>query len=722
MGHSRIVFLGLFLSSVVSCLTETPVSAEKDSCANSCVSGEVCIEGSCLVRCENNDPCSPLEMVCEGGICKAPTSIESVCGDGVQDTSEGCDNGSGNSDSVADACRSNCEMPRCGDGVQDTSEGCDNGSDNSDTQLAACATDCKGLVTDTTAPVITLSGANPLTVILDAIYIEPGATAEDDWDGSVEVLVAGNVNTSVLGDYILTYTSADTTGNEDSITRTVSVVPNPEFPVITLNGPAEITLQQGQAYREKGAVVTDNIDIGLEATITSSVDIMAPASYIVEYSATDSDGNIIIAERVVTVLPFLPFVTLWKTDNPGTSQDDQISFQAPMAGRISPDFSVDWGDGVISTGLWGNSVHTYSAVGTYTVKIYGHLPHFRLNTGKTTWPTDSKKLLAVEQWGDMAWQSMATTFAVCSNLAINAVDTPDLTRVTDANNMFAFASSFNDDIGGWDVSSLTNMNNMFVYASSFNQDIGSWDVSSATNMQGLFFSASSFNQDIGGWDVSSVTTMRAMFLSALSFNQDIGGWDVSSVTKMGRMFDGVRNFNQDIGGWDVSSVTKMASMFSRVQAFNQDIGGWDVSSVTTMESMFSGARAFNQDIGGWDVSSVTTMDSMFASANAFNQDISQWNVSSVTTMRAMFFTAFKFDQDIGGWDVSTVSNMQLMFNGVKLSPPNYDALLNGWVLLSLATGIKFDAGNSQHTAAATGARDKLITDFSWQISDGGLVP
>lgn len=49
------------------------------------------------------------------------------CGDGVLDPDEACDDGEGNSDVAADACRSSCLLPACGDGVVDAGEACDDG-------------------------------------------------------------------------------------------------------------------------------------------------------------------------------------------------------------------------------------------------------------------------------------------------------------------------------------------------------------------------------------------------------------------------------------------------------------------------------------------------------------------------------------------------------------------------------------------------------------------
>ena len=146
--------------------------------------------------------------------------------------------------------------------------------------------------------------------------------------------------------------------------------------------------------------------------------------------------------------------------------------------------------------------------------------------------------------------------------------------------MFDGATSFNNagsnNIGSWVVSNVTNMHDMFAKASSFNQDISKWNLSKVTNMYGMFREASSFNQDIGSWNVSNVTHMDMMFRKTDSFNQDISKWDVSSVKGMESMFENAVSFNQNIESWDVSSVINMRSMFDYSSLFSQDIGKWPI--------------------------------------------------------------------------------------------------------------------------------------------------
>ncbi|MBI5489402.1 MAG: hypothetical protein HY905_18865 [Deltaproteobacteria bacterium] len=65
-----------------------------------------------------------------------------LCGNGTIDPGEQCDDGGGNSDTVPDACRTDCTDAHCGDGVVDAGETCDAGGANSDIAPDACRTSC----------------------------------------------------------------------------------------------------------------------------------------------------------------------------------------------------------------------------------------------------------------------------------------------------------------------------------------------------------------------------------------------------------------------------------------------------------------------------------------------------------------------------------------------------------------------------------------------------
>lgn len=66
----------------------------------------------------------------------------SVCGDGVRNPYEQCDDGAGNAD-AADKCRTTCRTPTCGDHIIDTGEECDDGP----TGNIHCSTACKRIET-----------------------------------------------------------------------------------------------------------------------------------------------------------------------------------------------------------------------------------------------------------------------------------------------------------------------------------------------------------------------------------------------------------------------------------------------------------------------------------------------------------------------------------------------------------------------------------------------
>jgi surface protein len=558
--------------------------------------------------------------------------------------------------------------------------------------------------TDSSAPVITLKGDELIkyTINTDA-YVEKGATARDWREGIVDVVITGAVDTSTLGDYTITYTATDSSGNSDSITRTVQVLdPDVTAPEIMLAGydgnDSVIDWTQGYNYEDFGASGYDTRDGTVTVTTSGDVDTTTTGTYTITYTATDAAGNTTTVTRTVNVVAPTPFITVWQTnidrDYPNYDSDnDQIEIPTTGSGY---DFTIDWGDGTIEYNQTAGKTHTYAVAGTYTIKITGQFP--RLYFREYYYATDNDKLLSVEQWGNNYWQSMAQAFMDTENMVINATDKPILHQVT-------------------------SMQSMFEGAEIFNSDISDWDVSNVTNMESMFEQAYRFNQDISGWDVSNVTNMSSMFKYVYDFNQDIGEWDVSNVTNMGSMFQSASSFNHNINDWDVSNVQSMLAMFSSATSYNQPLNNWKdkLFNVTNMTTMFNAAYNFNQDISEWDVSNVTAMASMFRLTRAFNQDLSNWDVSNVTDMRSMFVSSLSFNQDISNWDISNVTTMESMFESGALSVDNYDALLNGWSTQYLQSN-SILTNTGYYSDASSSARQSIIDTYGWTITDLGLLP
>ncbi len=68
----------------------------------------------------------------KANVVSVPPPGDVVCGDGILAAGfEDCDDGAANSDTVPDACRTNCLRARCGDGVADAGETCDDGNTRS---------------------------------------------------------------------------------------------------------------------------------------------------------------------------------------------------------------------------------------------------------------------------------------------------------------------------------------------------------------------------------------------------------------------------------------------------------------------------------------------------------------------------------------------------------------------------------------------------------------
>jgi len=173
------------------------------------------------------------------------------------------------------------------------------------------------IVADTIAPSVTLNGAASINHEQGTVFTDPGANATDVVDGSVEVVVTGEVGTAA-GSYTLTYTATDAAGNSASETRTVNVQ-DTTAPVITLNGEAFIQIDVGVPYEEPGATATDLVDGNVVVTITGTVNENVEEDYILTYSATDAANNTAELTRTVRV-------------GEGNTSDDIIVLSQGVAG------------------------------------------------------------------------------------------------------------------------------------------------------------------------------------------------------------------------------------------------------------------------------------------------------------------------------------------------------------------------------------------------------
>ncbi len=444
--------------------------------------------------------------------------------------------------------------------------------------------------------------------------------------------------------------------------------------------------------------------------------------------------TIIILFISTTLCNAQEFITVWDLSKPGSSPT-QLSFGVGTTGIVNYTWET------IPAGSTGSGTFTGT---TATISSLPASSKIRLKIDSTNFIRINMngifgcmRLVGLEQWGNIAWSSMANAFHGCGNLIVSATDIPNLSSVTDMSFMFCNASLFNQAIGNWNVSNVTNMSYMFNndMSSIFNQPIGNWNVSNVTNMSSMFSGAVDFNQPISNWNVGNVTNMSYMFSGAIDFNQPIDNWDVSSVTNMSGMFSGSSTaftftpnaFNQPISSWDVSNVTNMSSMFSNAPNFNQPLANWNVSSVTNMSYMFSASGAgfasmvyntYNLPLDNWDVSNVTDMNNMFSNDTVFNQSLSNWNVNNVTNMGAMFLYAKHFNQSLSNWSLHSNVTLNDFLSFCGMDCTNYSGLLNTWANnINTPSNRYLGAFNVKYGTNATTNRNYLINTKGWTITN-----
>jgi len=584
---------------------------------------------------------------------------------------------------------------------------------------------CEDKKLDTEKPLISIIGDSSINIAQGSTYRDEGATASDNRDGDISsnIIVNNPVNTTVAGNYTVTYDVNDSANNQaDTKSRTVIVAATASTTDINLviSGLKDANVSENTDYNSTipsvstgsvgvliysiegvdSVLFTVNVKTGVismeEKDFENPLDDGADNVYDVTLKVIDEDGNQASKSITVTIIDLggeqgqrtsiVPTRTVVAVIPPLVLEDTEEPFiftQETVEGTIifytsnlrAYNVKIDWGDGSTSENITETTTHTYATAGLKTIKVSGVYPQPLFG---------GDRVFGGEKRNNLKLISPALFAEVGDGVDDDIIDTIPSNR----------------------VNSL--------------KSIVQWGKIKWKSMQGSFRNCQNLVLNvIDKPDLSEVTHLSSMFEGAISFNGDISAWDVSHITHMDKMFSEANSFNQPLNDWNVSNVIDTAYMFRSAISFNQALNTWDTSSFEYMLGMFKDAFRFNEPLGLWDTSSVTNMSELFYGASTFNQPLNVWDVSSVTRMNEMFLGASSFNQNLDAWNIDNVYRADLMLSSTALSIENYANLLNGWVESSPESNVTFSVGETKYNNGSVDARTRLIDDFGWNITDGG---
>ena len=121
-----------------------------------------------------------------------------------------------------------------------------------------------------------------------------------------------------------------------------------------------------------------------------------------------------------------------------TINNSSSGFTLPLVAGQTYNFVVNWGDGSSNTITSYNQAqitHTYANDNSYQISITGTMPRMRFN-----FSASSDKVLSIDNWGNVTWNSLNHAFSGCSNL-ISVARGGVFGSVTDFNAAFQNCSS-----------------------------------------------------------------------------------------------------------------------------------------------------------------------------------------------------------------------------------------------------------------------------------------
>lgn len=249
---------------------------------------------------------------------------------------------------------------------------------------------------DTTAPVITILGSNPVTLNAGTFYSDAGATATDNVDGVItsRIVVTNNVNPNVVGVYSVRYRVSDMAGNIASANRVVRVVPAGDVtaPTIVVLSPESARIYNYSninltVQTESNAVVQYSVDGGVFSSMAynvasdnfNSLVNFTDGTHTVSFTATDMAGNVGTEDVTFYVNvsasgnSTFPIITVITPVDGEEYDDSEITFEVRLNKFASVVYNLD-NEGNVTMSQSGSLVFTSNELDLddddYTVVFY----------------------------------------------------------------------------------------------------------------------------------------------------------------------------------------------------------------------------------------------------------------------------------------------------------------------------------------------------------------